>query len=90
VARNAGALAKHKPTILSEFHPYCMRTHVGLDPLEYLITLFEYGSVRVLQQDGSSVECAAPEVVMHHWDVGDKAGHADGKHHLDLLIQPQQ
>lgn len=84
------SLAKHRPTILSEFHPHCMRTHVGIDPLDYLDALFKYGNVRVLHYHGGSVECAVRADVMGHWEAGDKAGRGDGKHHLDLLIQPGQ
>jgi len=82
-------LAEHRPIVLTEFHPYCMRTYVGVDPQEYLDELFAYaGSLHVLAFSGDRIECRTPEEVMLQWEAADKAARADGTCHLDLLIRP--
>jgi len=82
------ALKKHKPTILTEFHPYCMRTYVGIDPAEYLRELFEYASrIRVLEDAVCRTICANAEQVMRRWERADKAARNDGTTHIDLLVE---
>jgi FkbM family methyltransferase len=85
------SLAQHRPIVLSEFHPHCMRTHVGVDPMEYLGELFEYASeVQVLHYNGGSISCPDSGEVMRQWERADKSVRGDGTHHLDLLIKPKQ
>jgi len=84
------SLERHRPLVLSEFHPFCMRTHVGIEPLDYLAALFAYGEVTILHHEGGTTRCATPTEVMQQWAIADKAMRDDGKHHLDLSIKPRQ
>jgi FkbM family methyltransferase len=84
-------LTKHRPNVLTEFHPYCMRKFVGLDPGEYLDELFAYSSeVYVLNVDGKMLRCGSPEDVMSRWVSENDVANADGKRHLDLFASAKQ
>lgn len=85
------AMTRCRPVVLSEFHPWCMRTFAQVDPLDYLRELFEYGrAVKVLPYHGSQIDCKGPAHVMEVWEASDKAMRGDGKNHLDLLVEPRQ
>jgi FkbM family methyltransferase len=80
-------LAKHRPNVLTEFHPYCMRKFVGVEPEEYLNELFAYsGDVRVLNVDGTMIRTGSPDDVMSRWSLENEAANTEGKRHLDLFI----
>ena len=81
-------LERLRPVVLTEFHPYCMRTHARVEPAEYLDTLFEYGRVHVLPHRGDAQSCADAAEAMQHWQAADAAARNDGTHHLDLMVQP--
>jgi FkbM family methyltransferase len=86
-----GALARHRPRVLTEFHPHCMRTFAGVDPLDYLSELFAYGQrISVLALDDERVLCADAGEVMQQWAIGDRRARGDGTNHLDLLIEPDR
>jgi FkbM family methyltransferase len=83
-------LEKHRPAVLTEFHPYCMTTFVGVDPLDYLQELFAYtDNISVLQRDGRRTACRGAADVMRQWELADAAARGDGTDHLDLLVQPR-
>lgn len=83
-------LMRCRPVVLSEFHPWCMREFAGVEPLDYLRELFEYGGlVSVLPWAGGEVICESPEKVMVAWEEADKATQSGGKDHLDLLVRPR-
>ena len=83
-------LQKHRPVVLTEFHPYCMREYVGIDPRDYLDALFHYsGRIEVLARDGLRHGCVSAADVMHYWEMTDKSSGGNGTDHLDLLIQPE-
>lgn len=83
-------LQKHRPVVLTEFHPFCMREYVGIDPRDYLDELFRYsGRIMVLGRDGLRHGCAGPADVMRYWEMTDKSSGGNGTDHLDLLIQPE-
>jgi FkbM family methyltransferase len=83
-------LARHRPRVLTEFHPYCMRQFVGIEPEEYLVELFAYaGAVDVVPTEGPRVRCAAPDDVMREWHTVNERANAAGKYHLDLLVHPR-
>jgi FkbM family methyltransferase len=84
------ALVRHRPKVLTEFHPYCMCKYVGVEPLDYLAMLFAHGRVKVLHHQGGETGCATPAEVMRQWEIADKSMRGDGTHHLDLLINPIQ
>lgn len=82
-------LARHRPRILTEFHPHCMRTFARVDPLDFLQELFAYGkSVSVLAYAGGRTPCATAGEVIQHWEAGDRLARGDGTNHLDLLVEP--
>jgi FkbM family methyltransferase len=83
-------LARHRPRVLTEFHPYCMRQFVGVEPEEYLVELFSYGSaIDVVHTEGSRVRCTVPDDVMREWHAVNERANAAGKYHLDLLVHPR-
>jgi FkbM family methyltransferase len=83
-------LAKFRPSVLTEFHPYGMEKFVKVDPLDYLAELFAYGIVHVLSQDRGfpRIPCATAEAVMRHWKTVNGSG--GGTVHLDLMITPKR
>jgi len=84
------SLEKHRPRVLTEFHPHCMRTFIGVEPRDYLDTLFEYaGDLYVLTVKGKHIPCRTPEDVMQRWDEENRMSEADGKNHLDLFVVPR-
>jgi FkbM family methyltransferase len=83
-------LARHRPRVLTEFHPYCMRQFVGVEPGEYLAELFAYaGTIDVVPTEGARLRCVSPDDVMREWEAVNARANAAGKHHLDLLVQPR-
>ena len=86
------ALARHRPVVLTEFHPWCMRTYARNEPADYLQTLFDYGEfVEVLTQPGERRRCRSQAEVFDVWSAVDKRMRGgDGKSHLDLLVEPRR
>jgi FkbM family methyltransferase len=83
-------LIRHRPRVLTEFHPYCMRKFVGVEPEEYLAELFAYGdSVEIVRTEEPRVHCALPDDVMREWHAVNERAGAAGKYHLDLLVHPR-
>lgn len=83
-------LARHRPLLLTEFHPKCMRENSGIDPQDYLAFLFDYGTrVRVLRHQGGQADCANPREVMREWERADERFASKGAVHLDLFVQPR-
>ncbi|MET0232084.1 MAG: FkbM family methyltransferase [Rhodanobacteraceae bacterium] len=84
------SLARHRPRVLSEFHPYCMRQFVDVEPAEYLAELFAYGgAIDVVHTDGARARCDTPDDVMREWESVNARANAAGTPHLDLLVQPR-
>ena len=81
-------LARSRPIVLTEFHPYCLRRNAGIDPIEYATVLFNYGVVTVRHFDGKRSGCADSEELMRLWEGEDSALRTNGKAHLDLLVEP--
>ena len=83
-------LEQHRPVVLSEFHPKCLRDNGKVDPSDYLAVLFAYGSVvEVLVDASTRVRCDTPAQVMQHWAQVDRRSGDRGETHLDLLIRPR-
>jgi FkbM family methyltransferase len=83
-------LARHRPTLLTEFHPKCMRENAGTVPEEYLAFLIAYGSrVEILHHDGSCVVCADADAVMREWAHADHLLDSHGTTHIDLRVTPR-
>ncbi len=85
----AAGLALHRPMLLTEFHPKCMRENSGIDPLDYLAFLFDYGSsIRVLRHHGGHKDCSNANQVMLEWELADAHFASHGAVHLDLFVCP--
>lgn len=83
-------LARHRPLLLTEFNPRCMREHAAVEPQDYLAFLFEYGaSVEVLHHDGERVACVDAGAVMQEWQRADRRFSSGGTTHIDLFVRPR-
>ena len=86
----AKGLTRHRPRIISEFHPKCMRENSRIDPADYLDFLFAYsGSVLALHSDSTQVECHHAADVMREWRTADARLISHGTTHIDLLVCPR-
>lgn len=87
----ADGMARHKPLVVTEFHPKCMRENAGVDPADYLDVLFTYAkSVHVLRSPTERVHCATAAQVMTEWEAADRRLRSAGATHLDLLVTPDR
>ncbi len=87
----SAGLARHRPALLTEFHPMCMRNNAGIDPAQYLAFLYSYGrQVEVLHVDGARVTCNEPTEVLRQWDKADQALDSHGAAHIDLFLRPRR
>lgn len=78
-------LAKHRPHVLTEFHPKCIRDNTAIDPVEYLRALFEYTStIEVLHRTRPSVLCGDVESILKEWRSADDEFAMKGAMHIDL------
>ena len=85
----AANLARHRPEMLTEFHPKCMRENSRIDPAAYLAFLFDYGAeILVLHCDGRQHACNDADEVMREWQSADLQFGGDGTAHLDLFVRP--
>jgi FkbM family methyltransferase len=83
-------LARLRPVLISEFHPWAMERACGTAPIDYLHWLRRfYPAITVLHRDGRRERCIEPEQVMQAWrDANTQAGLGD-RLHLDLLLEPE-
>lgn len=82
-------LARFRPRIATEFHPYAMRENAGLDCSEYLDLLFDYADeIEVLVSAETVRYCATPAEVMREWHESDRRHGGRGTSHLDLFVRP--
>ena len=84
------SLARLRPVLVSEFHPWAIERASGTAPIDYLHWLRRfYPAITVLHRDGRRERCIEPEQVMQAWrDANTQAGLGD-RLHLDLLLEPQ-
>jgi FkbM family methyltransferase len=89
----ADTVKRHKPRLLCEFAPRCLRDHIGADPAEFAHDLFNLSRrIEVVERDGSLNPVASAEDLMDLWRSRNE-GHIargdlpDGLLHFDLLIQ---
>jgi FkbM family methyltransferase len=82
-------LRRHRPIVLTEFHPKCLLENAGVEPQAYAAALLEYGVVTVLHFDGVRSVCDSEEALMRLWQREDAALNAAGCAHLDLLVEPR-
>ena len=81
-------LARHRPVLLSEFHPKLIREHAGGDPEEYFNSLTGLGySVSVLTAEGEVIPRRSASEVMELWRVLNERNRTGDTTHLDLLAR---
>jgi FkbM family methyltransferase len=86
----AEGIVRHRPLVLTEFHPKCMRENAGVEPTEYLDVLFGYAeSVHVLRGPADRVPCRNVTEVMAEWEAADRRLRSGGTTHLDLFVRPK-
>lgn len=84
-------LAKHRPQVLTEFHPKCIRENTGREPADYLAVLLEYaGQVEVLHRKHARVMCSDVNSILHEWKRADDEFGMNGAMHIDLYADPQR
>lgn len=78
-------IKKHKPSILTEFHPWLMRLNNSGDPLDYLRQIEDFGySLSIIKFDGDIIAAQTPEAIMAYRDSLDSE-----TIHLDLVATPR-
>ena len=81
---------KHKPIIISEFHPRLIREVSQRDPEAYLHALAACGyALAVIGRDDRLYPCDGPAAVMARWQAVNQQHHSDGLIHLDILAIPE-
>ena len=90
VLRGLGqTLARLRPLLLSEFHPWAIARAAASSPLDYLRALRRlYPAITILHRDGTRERCAEPAEVMEAWQRDNEAAGMAGRLHLDLLLVP--
>jgi FkbM family methyltransferase len=84
-------LARHRPHVLTEFHPHCMTRFASADPGDYLAELFAYSrTVDVIHTHAEAERCVDAQAVIRAWEAFDRTQGGDGTSHLDLLIRSPQ
>ena len=64
-----GLMEKHRPTLLTEFNPRCLRVVGGIAPIDYAEQLLSYYSrLRVITVFGDDVEFRDARSLMAYWD----------------------
>jgi FkbM family methyltransferase len=80
-------LAKHRPHVLTEFHPHCMTRFADAEPGDYLAELFAYSpTVEVVHPDAHAERCTSADAVLRAWETFDRRHGGDGTSHLDLFV----
>ena len=79
-------VARHRPLLLTEFHPKLIRDHAGCDPVEYLEALFDLGySLSVLTHEGEEVPQKSASEIMLSWRSLNEQKQTEDTLHLDLV-----
>lgn len=83
-------MKRHRPLVLTEFHPKCIRANTGAEPADYLDALFGYADrVEVLVSPTVRIACIDTASVMGQWTAADQRHGGGGTTHLDLLVRPR-
>ena len=80
-------LARFRPVLLSEFHPWAIARASGIDAGEYLAWLRRYyPAITILHRDGRRERCVEPADVMQAWRMANERAGLGDRLHLDLLL----
>jgi FkbM family methyltransferase len=84
-------IRKHRPTIVTEFHPACLRDHSQCEPEDYLRQLVALGySFAAVSRDVQEAEIPLASVsdIMAYWSAeGDRYKHETDAVHIDLVCR---
>lgn len=91
----ARVLARHRPWVLCEFNPRCLRAHGGTRPADFAAQLFALAGppgVTAIRHDGREAPIGSPAALLAFWEDCDReavaSGHLPpGMVHLDLLFR---
>ncbi len=82
-------LSKHRPVILSEFHPQAMENNFGFDSKEYLDSMIALGyQLAVISPTGEEVSFAGAQEILDHWHSYNQTQGYKGELQLDLILRP--
>lgn len=87
----AKLLRKHKPALVAEFAPHCLRFNQGIDPRDYLeLLLSHYSRLKVISLFGDSTTFTKAGDVMDYWkkrnrEVTEQKLLLDGVLHFDII-----
>jgi hypothetical protein len=86
-------LRRHRPKILCEFNPLCLRAQGGIDPSQLADFLFDLGSVaHLVEHDGSRTKVESTGQLMSLWrdrdaEITRKGILPPGWVHFDILLE---
>lgn len=81
-------LSKHRPSIITEFHPRCLRELSHVEPESYADMLLGMGyRLSVIELDGSLTPAQSATDVMNQWRNASTHAKDGDAHHIDLLAQ---
>src|SRR5262249_33565148 len=79
-------IVKHRPTLLTEFNPRCLRVVGGVAPIDYAELLLSYYSrLRVTSAFGDDTEVRDARSLMGYWDRRTAELARDGIQPQDML-----
>jgi FkbM family methyltransferase len=87
----AGLLRRHRPTLVTEFNPRCLRDHAGVEPGDYATQLFGlYERLDVLTPFGDAASFTGADELLRFWarrdrELTDRGQLPDGMLHLDIV-----
>jgi FkbM family methyltransferase len=81
-------LARFRPALVTEFHPWAIERASREAPIDMLRELWSiYGTGAVLHRDGSIERVENPEGVISAWQRFDEQAGTNGLAHLDLVFE---
>lgn len=90
----ARTLARHRPLVLCEFNPRCLRSHIGEAPAAFAARLFALApEITAIEHDGRENRVTGPDALMALWEARDREATEArrlpaGMLHFDLLFRP--
>ncbi|HTV33447.1 MAG TPA: FkbM family methyltransferase [Methylocella sp.] len=86
-------IRRHKPLILCEFNPRCLRGHIGIPPLDFATQIFGLtDEITVIEFDDHKTEITHPRALVEMWqlrnqEITERGILPDGLLHFDLLFR---
>lgn len=76
-------IRRHKPKLITEFHPWAMRINNAAQPIEYLNQLYGLGyQLSIIETSGRLITVSSADEIMGYWEELHQE-----TIHLDLLAQ---